>query len=280
MCAQLRPPPEPDTESPLSTERSTIRPPVDSSICLKTVDPTLDLEGLIDARDLSVVFQPIVHLADESVFACEALARCSSHGIDSPLRLFSLAADVGKTGQLGRVLRELVFQVAIDLDVFVNVHPHELTQPWLLSPDDPIAKHPRKVYLEITETVPLGGFDGFEHALSEIRRRPNVHLVVDDLGAGFSNLRRISDLAPSIVKIDRNLITGLPESVRQQRLLRGIVRMCVDLGAKVVAEGIENYDEFSAARDAGTHFGQGFLWAKPAFPLPEARRTSIDAVAE
>ena len=41
------------------------------------------------------------------------------------------------------------------------------------------------------------------------------------------------------------------------------------LGAKVVAEGIETTEEFKAIGDTGAHFGQGYLFAKPAFPLPE-----------
>jgi EAL domain-containing protein (putative c-di-GMP-specific phosphodiesterase class I) len=76
-----------------------------------------------------------------------------------------------------------------------------------------------------------------------------------------------------VVKIDRNLITGLPENERQRRLLAAIVRLCTDLGARVVAEGIETVDEFLAARDAGSHYGQGYLWARPGYPLPSTRPT-------
>jgi EAL domain-containing protein (putative c-di-GMP-specific phosphodiesterase class I) len=46
------------------------------------------------------------------------------------------------------------------------------------------------------------------------------------------------------------------------------VRLCVDLGATVVAEGIETDDEFCALRDTGVHYGQGFLFARPAYPMP------------
>lgn len=238
----------------------------------KLTDAQSELRGFIDASELSVVYQPIVSMADEKVFACEALARCTRPGVESPTELFEAASRAGKTGALGRLLRQRVFAVRIDLPLFVNVHPLELSETWLLEPDDPIHSHHERVYLEITETVPLGCFEAFMGTLAQLRARPHIHFVVDDLGAGFSNLRRISDLAPTIVKIDKNLITGLPHSVRQQRLLRGVVRLCHDLGAKVVAEGIETHDEFLAARDAGSHYGQGFLWGQPGFPLPIARR--------
>lgn len=265
----------PLAKSPRLSSEPAHRPPKAlSQVRVKVDDAAEQLRELIDPSHLAVVFQPIVDLSDETVFACEALARSLSNGAESPTALFRRAAAAGKTGVLGRVLRHLIASSGIELHLFINIHPFELSEPWLLDEADPIFGHSRRIYLEITETMPMGSFEDFKQALDSLRARPNVHFVVDDLGAGFSNLRRISDLAPSIVKIDKNLITGLPESPRQQRLLAGIVRLCTDLGAKVVAEGIENEDEFLASRDAGAHYGQGYLWARPASPLPTARRRS------
>ncbi len=94
-----------------------------------------------------------------------------------------------------------------------------------------------------------------------------MHLVVDDLGAGYSNLKSIADLEPKVVKIDRGIVEGLKKGSRQQKLVRAIVRLCEDLGAEVVAEGIETAEELGAVREAGVHLVQGYLFARPAFPL-------------
>jgi EAL domain-containing protein (putative c-di-GMP-specific phosphodiesterase class I) len=104
--------------------------------------------------------------------------------------------------------------------------------------------------------------------LREIQSRGNVHLVIDDLGAGFSNLQRIVDLAPSIVKLDMQLVRGIDRQARKQKLVKSIVAMCKEQGARVVAEGIETVPELKAVIDAGVHYGQGYLLAKPAFPVP------------
>jgi EAL domain-containing protein (putative c-di-GMP-specific phosphodiesterase class I) len=48
-----------------------------------------------------------------------------------------------------------------------------------------------------------------------------------------------------------------------------MVNLCGELGASVVAEGIETEDEFWAVCDSGAQYGQGFLFARPGFPLPE-----------
>ena len=106
--------------------------------------------------------------------------------------------------------------------------------------------------------------------VKEICSRGGAHLVVDDVGAGYSNLKRIVDLEPHIVKLDIALVRGIESNRRQQILVSQVVTLCAELGARVVAEGIETEDQLSAVLDTGAHFGQGYLFAKPAYPLPKA----------
>ncbi len=115
--------------------------------------------------------------------------------------------------------------------------------------------------------------------------RAGVHLVVDDYGAGHSNLARILDLNPEIVKLDGALIRGIDRDPRRQIIVRHMVALCNDLGAKVVAECIETVDELKAVADQGVHYAQGFVLARPAFPppainFPLARRTELPSVAK
>jgi EAL domain-containing protein (putative c-di-GMP-specific phosphodiesterase class I) len=222
----------------------------------------------VRADELSVVFQPIVDMASGKLFAYEALARCARAKLTSPPVLFERAVSAGCVGRLGRMVREIAVPLGSGLPLFLNVHPQELQEPWLIRPDDPIYSHDHDVFLEITESVPLTHFELCRHVLKEVRVRGGVHLVVDDLGAGYSNLKRIIDLEPRVVKLDRELIVIVDQSSRQQCLVSNVVRLCTDLNAVVVAEGIETTDEFSALCDTGVHYGQGFLFAKPEFPMP------------
>jgi EAL domain-containing protein (putative c-di-GMP-specific phosphodiesterase class I) len=230
--------------------------------------PGTFIGGLVRSEDLSVVFQPIVSADTGRVFACEALVRCSVPEFKNPEHLFREAVKAGCTGRLGRMIREVATGLCRDMPVFLNVHPVELQEPWLVRPDDPIYSHSSDVYLEITESVPFEHFEICSDVLREIRWRAGVHLVVDDLGAGYSNLKRISDLEPRIVKLDRELIRNMDRNSRQQRLVTGVVRLCQDMGASVVAEGVETQDEFSAVRDTGVQYVQGYFLARPAFPIP------------
>ncbi|MEY4511057.1 MAG: hypothetical protein RLZZ450_3179, partial [Pseudomonadota bacterium] len=90
------------------------------------------------------------------------------------------------------------------------------------------------------------------------------------LGAGYSNLKYIADLSPQVVKLDRGLIMNMQKGTRQHRLVRALVRLCEELGTKVVAEGIETEAEAEAVMDTGAHYGQGFFYARPSFPPPPA----------
>jgi EAL domain-containing protein (putative c-di-GMP-specific phosphodiesterase class I) len=226
------------------------------------------MQRLVRREDLSVVFQPIVRLATMKVFAYEALTRCAVPAYSNPMKLFERACRDGCCGRLGRAIREVAIPACEGVPLFVNVHPQELEERWLVQPDDPLYFHDRVVYLEITEAVPLTHFDLCRSVLKDVRRRADVRLVVDDLGAGYSNLKHIADLEPAIVKLDRALIIDLDKSTRHQRLVAAIVRLCGDLGAEVVAEGIETLEELKAIRDTGVHFAQGYLLARPGFPLP------------
>ncbi len=225
-----------------------------------------DVPRVLRSGAVRVAFQPVVDLRDRSIFAYEALARSSSPHFQGPPALFHDAIESRCCGALGRILRELSVEGCPDYPLFLNVHPNEFDEGWLVQPDDPIFTHPT-VYLEITESVPLSHFVLCHSVLKELRHK-GVKLAVDDLGSGYSNLKYIADLSPEIVKLDRELVSSLQSNVRLRKLVTWLVRLCEDLGARVVAEGVEDADEARAVMDAGAHFAQGFYFARPAFAPP------------
>lgn len=219
----------------------------------------------IDERAVRIVYQPVVDLRTRKVFAYEALAR--PQDFPNPPALFAAAVEHSCTGELGRVLRDLAIAGCSEYPLFLNIHPAELNERWIVQPNDPIYVHDRDIYLEITEGVPLSHFHLCRTILHEVRGR-GINLVVDDLGAGYSNLKYIADLHPKVVKLDRDLIAGLTRNSRLFKLVSGIVVMCKQLDALVVAEGIETPEELDAVIASGAQYGQGYLLARPAFPPP------------
>jgi EAL domain-containing protein (putative c-di-GMP-specific phosphodiesterase class I) len=220
-------------------------------------------------EDIRVVFQPIVDMHNGRLFASEALVRCQLDQFRDPPTLFKHAVSTKCCGRLGRLIRDVAVPLCTGTRLFLNIHPAELSESWLVRPDDPIFAFEHEIYLEITESVPFTHFDLCLNVLRDVRSRCGVHLVVDDLGAGYSNLNRIADLAPEVVKLDRDLIIDIDRHRRRQQLVSSVVRLCTELGAKVVAEGVETRDEYRALCDTGVHYGQGYLFARPGFPEPQ-----------
>jgi EAL domain-containing protein (putative c-di-GMP-specific phosphodiesterase class I) len=224
----------------------------------------------LTVADIGVVFQPIVEIATGSTFAYEALVRCRVPEYAAPPVLLEHAVAEGACGKLGRMIRDVAFGTCGDVALFVNLHPDELTARWLVRPDDPIGFHSRAVYLEITESAMLSHFELCRDVVAELSQRTGARLVVDDFGAGYSNLERIVELEPSVVKLDLALTRDIHFKSRKQVVVRHLVNLCTELRASVVAEGVETLDELKCVRDLGVTYAQGYLLAHPASPPPVA----------
>jgi EAL domain-containing protein (putative c-di-GMP-specific phosphodiesterase class I) len=235
----------------------------------------VSVKEALAAGKIYVAFQPIVDLRRQRIFAYEALARSNDPAYAGPLPLLKAAIEEDCLGELGREIRRMAVAGCPVANVFINIHPSEFDEGYLVRPDDPLFTADQQVYLEITESVPLSHFKYCHSVLAEIRSK-GVRLVVDDLGAGYSNLRYIADLVPDIVKLDRSLVADLDRMPRLRHIVRAMVELCEDLGARVVAEGIERPGELAAVLHAGVHFGQGYLLARPAAPAPTVDWTKLD----
>jgi EAL domain-containing protein (putative c-di-GMP-specific phosphodiesterase class I) len=222
----------------------------------------------VGKKHLGVVFQPIVDGSTRKTAAVEVLTRCKLPAFRNPQLLFDQAADIGYAGRLGRMVRELAFAETLDVPVYVNIHPAELTARWLVRPDDPMFLHPHGVFLEITEAAAFEHHDLVLAALGEVAAR-GCKLVIDDFGAGHSNLARLAELEPAVVKLDRSLVTDLHLKPRAQNLMRHTIAMMHSFDAKIVVEGVETVEELKAAIDCGADLFQGYLLARPENPVPQ-----------
>lgn len=225
-------------------------------------DKTAAAIGVIENRQLRVVYQPIYRLKTGHVFGYEALARVDSPEFDTLPELYQAASAAGHVGELGRLHRSQAIKHCPNQPLFINIFPSEFDYGLLVQPDDAIFRHQQPVILEVTESIPLEYFDQCHDVIRELRKK-GIQLAIDDLGAGYSNLKYIADLVPDFVKLDRSLIQGVEEGNRQAKLLRMMVRLCKNMGARVIAEGIETIRELVVAERAGVDFCQGFLLGRP-----------------
>ena len=224
--------------------------------------PSTTIEEALAAGQLYIAYQPLVDLRRRTTFGFEALVRSETPDLPNALAVIERAVEERYMGQLGRALRRMAVERCAKYALFLNLHPDEFDEGWLVRPDDATAWHDGQIFLEITESVPLTHYRYCHSVLREMRAK-GLKVAVDDLGAGYSNLKYIADLAPDVVKLDRSLIAGVSSGGRLHTLLKAIVDLCIQLGAKVVAEGIETKDEMTAVLETGVHIGQGYFLGRP-----------------
>jgi EAL domain-containing protein (putative c-di-GMP-specific phosphodiesterase class I) len=119
-------------------------------------------------------------------------------------------------------------------------------------------------------------------AMVTAHRRRGALISLDDLSGGAAALRCLEVLRPDFAKIDLDITSGIQHSVGRRRLVAALVECAHEVGARVVAEGIERVDEFEAMRDLGVDLGQGYYFGHPAErPMPVdprlVRRTAFAA---
>ncbi|HEU0235266.1 MAG TPA: EAL domain-containing protein, partial [Candidatus Limnocylindrales bacterium] len=237
-------------------------------------DIAATISRVIDRREFTPVFQPVVELGSGAVVGYEALTRFTD-GTRPDLR-FADAVAVGMGADLERATLGTAFEAAGPLPasawLSVNVSPSVIldgqTLPALLD------RWAWLTVLEVTEHEPIGDYEAFRHALAALG--PRARLAVDDAGAGFSGLRHILELRPQFVKLDIELVRNVDRDPARQALIAGMAHFAAQADVTLLAEGVETDAERRSLRTLGVSLGQGFLFGRPA-PAEELARPSARA---
>ena len=118
-----------------------------------------------------------------------------------------------------------------------------------------------RLAVEITEREPETDTEQFFQNLRELKEA-GFRIFVDDLGAGVTSVRDLWSYPVDVVKIDRSLLLAA-NTEQGQTAYRGLRNLAVDLGCKVLCEGVETEEQHRFVLDAGCHYGQGFLFYRP-----------------
>ena len=230
------------------------------------------LDGALSA--LWLAFQPIVSVEGQDIVAYEALMRSHDERLPHPGAILEAAERLDRIHDVGRVVwRRAAERIAMldrGLDVFVNLHARDLSNPELYDPTAPLSRHAHRVVLEITERAALDGLSDIDARLDRLRGL-GYRLAVDDLGAGFSGLSSLVRLCPHIVKIDMSLVRDVHLDEVKQRIVGTLLRLCETMSIGVVVEGVENRHEANALIGLGARMLQGYHYGRPAedfLPVP------------
>lgn len=223
------------------------------------------LAGALRGEGVRAVYQPIIDLGRFTVVGYEALSRFDGVVGIGPDRWFEAAAHRGLVTELELVTLRTALAGRADLprDCFlsVNVEPESLADDRVMAEllgDGCLTG----LVIEVTEHRQMGTSDVVTRSLDELRGA-GARLAVDDAGSGWSGLRQILDLRPSIVKLDRALVEGVDRDESKTALVEMLGHFANRLDAWLLAEGVETEGEARRLIELGVPLAQGYLFARP-----------------
>lgn len=232
------------------------------------------LRRALDWREIEVYFQPKVDQVGSCV-GVEALARWHSKefGWVAPSQFIGIAEDSALIEPLTEyILREACRQTVALLDkggeisLAVNLsarsfHQRNLSQMIAhVLADTRLPAH--LLELEITESAMVGDIEKCIAVLHELKAI-GLRIAIDDFGTGYSSLNYLQRFPIDTLKIDRSFVSHMRLDPKDSPIAQAIVSLGQSLQLRVVAEGVETVEQFSALKTLGCDEFQGFLFAKP-----------------
>lgn len=224
--------------------------------------------ALNDDALLTLVFQPIVSLADGVIVGYEALSRFTPLPGITPDLWFAAADRQGLGAELEAVVvrRCLAMLPSLPANCFltVNVSPHLLTEPALaetLLAAGPLAP----LVIELTEHQGISDLTTLQDLTARLAGAGAL-LALDDAGSGYSGLQQMADLRPNLIKMDRALVSDIAQHEAKLALAEMLGEYAGRIDAWLLAEGVETWAELDAFQRLGVPLGQGYLLGRPGPP--------------
>ncbi len=224
------------------------------------------------ASYFSLHYQPIVRLEDERLHGFEVLLRMDDDDGNpiSPAQFIPVAERLNLMDEIGAfVLAEACATAAqwpAHLHVSVNLSPLQFRSGKLPASVwqalETSGLHPRRLELEVTESIMMQEWDMVHAQLEEVRKC-GARIVLDDFGTGYSSMSYLWKFNFDKLKIDRSFTQATSTCEEARSILRSLVIMARSLKLPVVVEGIETAEQAAFLRKFRCDFGQGYYFGKP-----------------
>lgn len=237
------------------------------------------LQWALENDGIQVYYQPIYSIAEKRVCALEALVRVTDEEgrMFFPDTFIPLAEKNGMILKLGNIVLGKVCEfmqtkqieqlgieyVEVNLSV-VQCMQEDLPKQFL----DIMAEKqvpPYRINLEITETAAVNSEKILLRNMEKMIR-VGINFSLDDYGSGYSSLSYVMQLPVKIIKLDKELVWSYFTNKKSAIAMKHEVSMLHELGLVIVAEGVENAEQFEAMKELGIDQIQGYYFSKPVPP--------------
>lgn len=234
-----------------------------------------ELRHCVERNELFLLYQPQICLKTKRILGAEALVRWSHQGKTIPPNDFiSTAESSGYIVPMGFwILEEACRQqtqwkaeVGHEIMMAVNVSIRQLKDPQFLKRVDLILEKtridPSSLEIEITESMMMEDNNALHTILNAIRSR-GIHVAMDDFGTGYSSLSYLQQLPIDHLKIDQSFISKITHSDQDSAITAFMISIGALLNLKVIAEGVESYEQQEELVKLGCCEAQGYFYSKP-----------------
>jgi len=262
---------------------------MESTLANKTGPANFNLNEILAGEWVEAHFQPLVSLKRQCIVGLEGLSRGVQPGnraLISPAELFRQAALQGLELELDLLCRRKVMDafrllhlqhpdyiLSMNLDESV-LEMGPIGSGQLLHEVSQMGLKPTSVAIEIVE-YRIEDLKELQRFV-EILRSYGFLIALDDVGAGHSNLNRISLIKPDILKIDRYLVDNLQNDFYKREIIKSLVRMGRRLGTIIIAEGVEKAEEAQVLMEMDVDMIQGFYFSKPQRPADLDEKKTLE----
>ncbi|MEJ7925316.1 bifunctional diguanylate cyclase/phosphodiesterase [Sphingobium sp. AN641] len=236
------------------------------------------LRDALAQGQLTLAFQPLVHLASGDITGFEALARWNDAelGIVPPTEFIAVAEESGLITTLGRwaayeAAQTLArwdqrFGQPLPVGINVNLSPIQMARDDIASMFEEALRFSgvagSRLTAEITEGAIIADPDKARKLLIALKDL-QMPIAMDDFGTGYSNLASLHSLPIDILKIDRSFVSSMLTDHDKQVIVRTILSLAESLNLRVTAEGIETQQLALKLQEMGCWQGQGYYFARP-----------------
>lgn len=249
----------------------------------KRVRLEADLRAAIQKAEIVPYYQPLVDLKTNRIIGFEALARwkTASGEFIPPNEFIPVAEEAGLivelTDQLLRHACTDALSWPSELVLSFNLSPIQLSDRLLglrilkILGDVGLPAH--RVELEVTESAIIQDAVTARIVLDDLVNA-GVRIALDDFGTGYSSLSQLSNYRFDKIKIDRSFVSSFETNDKQDKVIKAIIALGVELGVTITAEGIEEESQLQRLQDLGCDIGQGYLLGRLRQPRSLPQTTS------
>jgi diguanylate cyclase (GGDEF)-like protein/PAS domain S-box-containing protein len=235
------------------------------------------LHRALKEEQFRLYYQPLMNTAME-IIGAEALIRWENPelGVVAPAEFLDVLESSGQIVEVGDwVIETALKQMTLWIDqglvqrnfmLCINISPRQFSDAQFA---DNIQSHLERInvpsesiIMEVTEHNIIHNIDDAIQRMQELINR-GIRFSLDDFGTGYSSLAHLKNLPVNHIKIDRSFVKDICNDSGDQAMVASILALSRHLGLEVVAEGVEDLDQFHLLKQYGCKMYQGYYFSKP-----------------